>query len=166
MKVISWSQEDFAAIDRIQEARNLTRKGAVQFYTRQQKKAVSKSTAKLNKALDTQLVVMDKTPAKVKAHPLEIAAVREVNKAAKAAAKKSGTPVKVKAGSWASQNTEKCVRLFKAGKGIADIAEAMGDRNKQNRVRAALALAGSYEYKSATARRAVAKQIKAQAAKA
>jgi hypothetical protein len=146
MKKAMWSQEQLAEISAIQETRNLTRKSAVQFYTRQQKSA---------------------KPEPVAAHPLEVAAVKQaVKTAAKVNAKKSGTPGKSSKGTWADQNTEKAVRLFKAGKTISEIAESFGDKTKQNRVRGALAMAGVYEFKSVTAKRFVAKRIKALAAKA
>ena len=38
MAAVKWTQEQLNEIDRIQEQRNLTRKGAVQYYSRQQKR--------------------------------------------------------------------------------------------------------------------------------
>lgn len=64
--------------------------------------------------------------------------------------RKSGKPVKK---TWAQLHGAKAVRLFKAGRGVPDIAEAFGDRTKQNRIRAALFTAGVYKYQHHAANR-------------
>lgn len=49
--------------------------------------------------------------------------------------------------SWAQANSTRAAKLFKAGKTIPEIAEAFGDRSRQNRVRNALHALGLYEFK-------------------
>jgi hypothetical protein len=67
--------------------------------------------------------------------------------------RKSGKPVQATK-TWAQLHGAKAVRLFKAGRCVPDIAEAFGDRTKQNRVRAALFAAGVYQYEKRTAKKA------------
>jgi hypothetical protein len=62
--------------------------------------------------------------------------------------RKSGKPVQHRK-TWAQLHGAKAVRLLKAGKSVPEIAEQLGDRTKQNRVRGALFAAGVYKYKQA-----------------
>ena len=129
---MKWSQEQLEEISRLQEQRNLTRKGAVQFIRRALKKQpVSSAKAELE-------------------HNKKVAASHPA--LVKPAAEKSGKPVHGQ-NSWAQLHGAQAVRLFKAHKSVPEIAEHFGDRTKQNRVRAALFAAGVYEYKRNAAKK-------------
>ncbi len=52
---------------------------------------------------------------------------------------------------WAQANSARAAKLFKAGKSVPEIAEAFGDRSRQNRVRNALHALGLYEFKQGKA---------------
>lgn len=60
-------------------------------------------------------------------------------------APKSGKP---ESKTWAQANGARAAKLYRAGKSVPAIAEAFGDRTRQNRVRGALVALGLYEIKT------------------
>lgn len=146
MKAVKWTQEQLAEIAALVETRNLTRKSAVQFYRRGLKKAAAAPARDFVKVPGLGAIEIVSAPAK----PAKVKPARNVSvavaRAAKASTAKPAAPNAARK-TWATEHMQKVVALYAKGTGMSvpDIAEKMGDRNKQNRIRQALTLAGVYQ---------------------